>query len=78
MVPSLFRFPFCMFSRQDFLRLDLSSLGAVRLLYLDHTGSFASRASHIEAVGFCFSDTFSDSHLRQMSRHVTVQELKGL
>ncbi|CAK9076597.1 unnamed protein product [Durusdinium trenchii] len=35
---------------EDFLRLDLSSLGAVRLLYLDHTGSFASRASHIEAA----------------------------
>lgn len=36
---------------QDFLRCDLSSLGAVRLCYLDHTGCFASRASHIEALG---------------------------
>ena len=35
---------------QDFLRCDLSSLGAVRLLYLDHTGCFASRASHIEVA----------------------------
>lgn len=55
---------------EDFLRCDLSSLGAVRLCYLDHTGCFASRASHIEAAfrsgvlrpGSVLACTFSMRH----------------
>ena len=51
---------------EDFLRSRLPDL-SLRLLYLDHTGSFASRGSHIEAAfgsgvlgpGAIFACTFS-------------------
>ncbi|CAJ1417857.1 unnamed protein product [Effrenium voratum] len=62
---------------EDFLRSNLE-LGPLRLVYLDHTGCFASRASHLQAAfgsgllapGSLFACTFS-------MRFSPVEDLSG-